>query len=59
MRTGVARPDVVEPSARISDGPFAGSVPTLSFGDWEAIAATVLRLAGLAPAASRVGRKAN
>ena len=47
VRTGIARPDVVEPSARISDGPFAGSVPTLSFGDWDAIAATVLRLAGL------------
>lgn len=47
VRTGVPRPDVVEPSARISDGPFAGSVPTLSFGDWDAIAATVLRLAGL------------
>ncbi len=47
MRTGIARPDVVEPAARISDGPFAGSVPTLSFGDWDAIAATVVRLAGL------------
>lgn len=47
IRTGIARPDVVEPAARISDGPFTGSVPTLSFGDWDAIAATVLRLAGL------------
>ncbi len=47
VRTGIARPDVVEPAARISDGPFAGSVPTLSFGDWDAITATVLRLAGL------------
>jgi molybdopterin-guanine dinucleotide biosynthesis protein MobB len=47
VRTGVARPDVVEPAARISDGPFAGSVPTLSFGDWDAITATVVRLAGL------------
>ena len=47
VRTGVARPDVVEPSARISDGPFSGSVPTLSFGDWEGIAALVVRLAGL------------
>jgi molybdopterin-guanine dinucleotide biosynthesis protein MobB len=47
VRTGVSRPDVVEPEARISDGPFAGSVPTLSFGDWDAIEGTVLRLAGL------------
>ena len=47
LRTGAARPDVFEPAARISDGPFVGSVPTLSFGDWDAIIATVLRLAGL------------
>jgi hypothetical protein len=38
---------VVEPIARISDGPFQGAVPTLSFGDWDAIVATVLRAAGL------------
>jgi molybdopterin-guanine dinucleotide biosynthesis protein MobB len=47
VRAGAARPDVVEPAARISDGPFVGSVPTLSFGDWDAIVAVVLRLAGL------------
>jgi molybdopterin-guanine dinucleotide biosynthesis protein MobB len=47
VRTGVKRPDVVEPAARISDGPFSGSVPTLSFGDWDGIAALVVRLAGL------------
>ncbi len=47
IRTGSARPDVFEPDARIADGPFHGSVPTLSWGDWEGIAATVLRLAGL------------
>jgi molybdopterin-guanine dinucleotide biosynthesis protein MobB len=47
VRTGVSRPDVVEPAARVSDGPFAGSVPTLSFGDWDGIAAMVVRLAGL------------
>ncbi len=47
IRTGIARPDVFDPAARVSDGPFAGSVPTLSFGDWDAIVATVLRLAGL------------
>ncbi|HWZ86688.1 MAG TPA: molybdopterin-guanine dinucleotide biosynthesis protein MobB, partial [Thermoanaerobaculia bacterium] len=47
IRTGISRPDVVEPIARISDGPFQGSVPTLSFGDWDAIVATVLRAAGL------------
>ena len=47
VRTGAARPDVIEPAARISDGPFVGSVPTLSFGDWDAIVAVVLRLAGL------------
>ena len=47
IRTGSARPDVVDPYARIADGPFQGSVPTLSYGDWEGIAATVLRLAGL------------
>jgi len=47
IRTGTARPDVIDPDARIVDGPFQGSVPTLSYGDWEAIAATVLRLAGL------------
>ena len=47
LRTGAARPDVIEPAARISDGPFAGSVPTLSFGDWDSIVATVLRLGGL------------
>lgn len=47
VRTGVPRPEVVEPVARISDGPFQGSVPTLSFGDWEAIVETVLRSAGL------------
>jgi len=47
IRTGSARPDVVDPDARIADGPFQGSVPTLSYGDWEGIAATVLRLAGL------------
>jgi len=47
LRTGIARPEVVEPIARISDGPFQGSVPTLSFGDWDAIVATVLRAAGL------------
>jgi molybdopterin-guanine dinucleotide biosynthesis protein MobB len=47
VRTGVPRPDVPEPAARISDGPFAGTVPTLSFGDWEGIAAAVLRLSGL------------
>ena len=33
--------------ARISDGPFQGSVPTLSFGDWDAIVAAVLHAAGL------------
>jgi molybdopterin-guanine dinucleotide biosynthesis protein MobB len=47
VRTGVPRPDVIEPAARVSDGPFSGSVPTLSFGDWDGIAATVIRLAGL------------
>jgi molybdopterin-guanine dinucleotide biosynthesis protein MobB len=47
IRTGIARPEVVEPIARISDGPFQGSVPTLSFGDWDAIVATVLHAAGL------------
>ena len=47
IRTGSARPDVADPDARIADGPFQGSVPTLSYGDWEGIAATVLRLAGL------------
>jgi hypothetical protein len=47
VRTGVSRPEVVEPAARISDGPFSGSVPTLSFGDWDGIAALVVRLAGL------------
>jgi molybdopterin-guanine dinucleotide biosynthesis protein MobB len=47
VRTGVGRPDVPEPAARISDGPFSGSVPTLSFGDWEAIVSTVVRLSGL------------
>jgi molybdopterin-guanine dinucleotide biosynthesis adapter protein len=47
IRTGVSRPEVVEPVARISDGPFQGTVPTLSFGDWDAIVATVLRAAGL------------
>ncbi len=47
IRTGVSRPEVVEPIARISDGPFHGSVPTLSFGDWDAIVATVVRAAGL------------
>jgi molybdopterin-guanine dinucleotide biosynthesis protein MobB len=47
LREGGARPDVFEPAARISDGPFVGSVPTLSYGDWDAIAAAVLRLAGL------------
>ena len=47
IRTGVSRPEVVEPVARISDGPFQGSVPTLSFGDWDAIVATVVRAAGL------------
>jgi len=47
VRTGIDRPDVIDPAARISDGPFAGSVPTLSWGDWDGIAATVLRLAGL------------
>ncbi len=54
LRTGVARPEVVEPVARISDGPFQGSVPTLSFGDWDAIVATVLHAAGL----DRQGREA-
>ena len=47
LREGAARPDVVEPAARISDGPFVGTVPTLSFGDWAAIESVVLRLAGL------------
>jgi molybdopterin-guanine dinucleotide biosynthesis protein MobB len=47
IRTGINRPDVVEPVARISDGPFQGTVPTLSFGDWDAITATVVRAAGL------------
>ena len=47
LREGAARPDVVEPAARISDGPFVGTVPTLSFGDWDAIETVVLRLAGL------------
>ncbi|HKD16685.1 MAG TPA: molybdopterin-guanine dinucleotide biosynthesis protein MobB, partial [Thermoanaerobaculia bacterium] len=47
IRTGVNRPEVVEPVARISDGPFQGSVPTLSFGDWDGIASTVVRAAGL------------
>jgi molybdopterin-guanine dinucleotide biosynthesis protein MobB len=47
VRTGVARPDVPEPAARVSDGPFAGTVPTLSFGDWDGIVAAVLRLSGL------------
>ncbi|MGE5413417.1 MAG: molybdopterin-guanine dinucleotide biosynthesis protein B, partial [Syntrophomonadaceae bacterium] len=47
VRTGIPRPEVVEPVARISDGPFQGSVPTLSFGDWDAIVETVVRAAGL------------
>jgi molybdopterin-guanine dinucleotide biosynthesis protein MobB len=47
VRTGVPRPGVPEPAARISDGPFAGAIPTLSFGDWDAIASAVLRLSGL------------
>ena len=47
VRTGISRPDVFEPAARVSDGPFAGSVPTLSYGDWDGIAAMVVRLAGL------------
>ncbi len=47
IRTGIPRPEVIEPVARISDGPFQGSVPTLSFGDWDAIVATVLHAAGL------------
>ena len=47
IRTGINRPEVVEPVARISDGPFQGSVPTLSFGDWDAITATVIHAAGL------------
>jgi molybdopterin-guanine dinucleotide biosynthesis protein MobB len=47
VRTGAARPDVIEPAARISDGPLVGSVPALSFGDWDAIVTVVLRLAGL------------
>ena len=47
VRTGIPRPEVVEPVARISDGPFQGSVPTLSFGDWDAIVETVLRASGL------------
>ncbi len=55
IRTGSARPDVVEPDARIADGPFQGSVPTLSYGDWEGIVATVLRLAGLDRSAEPAG----
>jgi molybdopterin-guanine dinucleotide biosynthesis protein B len=47
VRTGIERPEVFDPAARISDGPFSGSVPTLQWGDWDGIAATVLRLAGL------------
>jgi molybdopterin-guanine dinucleotide biosynthesis protein MobB len=47
VRTGVDRPDVFDPAARVSDGPFSGSVPTLSWGNWDGIAATVVRLAGL------------
>ena len=47
VRTGISRPDIVEPAARVSDGPFSGSVPTLSYGDWDGIAAMVVRLAGL------------
>src|SRR5262245_28285945 len=47
VREGVSRPDVFDPAARISDGPFSGSVPTLSYGDWDGIAAMVLHLAGL------------
>ena len=57
VRTGVARPDVVEPLLRVSDGPFAGSVPTLSFGDWDGIASAVVRLAGLDRAESTVGAR--
>jgi molybdopterin-guanine dinucleotide biosynthesis protein MobB len=53
IREGGARPEVSEPSARISDGPFAGSVPTLSYGDWDGITAAVLRLAGLDRRADR------
>jgi molybdopterin-guanine dinucleotide biosynthesis protein MobB len=53
LRTGAARPDVIEPAARISDGPFVGTVLTLSFGDWDAIVAVVLRLAGLDRAPDR------
>jgi molybdopterin-guanine dinucleotide biosynthesis protein MobB len=47
MRTGISRPEVIEPVARISDGPFEGSVPTLSFGDWDGIVSAVLHAAGL------------
>jgi len=47
VRTGIPRPEVIEPVARISDGPFQGSVPTLSFGDWDAIVEAVLHAAGL------------
>ena len=56
VRTGVSRPEVVEPVARISDGPFQGSVPTVSFGDWEAIVETVLRAAGLDRESREIGR---
>jgi molybdopterin-guanine dinucleotide biosynthesis protein MobB len=47
LRRGVSGPEVIEPAALISDGPSQGSVPRLSFGDWDAIVATVLHLAGL------------
>ncbi|HEY3202889.1 MAG TPA: molybdopterin-guanine dinucleotide biosynthesis protein B [Thermoanaerobaculia bacterium] len=47
VRSGAARPDVVEPDARISDRPFEDDTPTMLFGDWEVIAEKVLGLAGL------------
>jgi len=47
VRNGTSRPEVLEPVVRISDRPAEGEVPTLGFGDWDAIVAAVLRAAGL------------
>jgi molybdopterin-guanine dinucleotide biosynthesis protein MobB len=46
-RAGISRPEVTGAVARVSDGPAGDSVPTYGFDDLEAIASTVLHLAGL------------
>ena len=48
-RSGISRPPVASPAARVSDGPAGDGVPTYRFEDLDGIERAVLRAVGLEP----------